>query len=391
MLILILLGGVSYASAQVSFGGLLDAEIRKGEADSSPYVNQTPNGKWNIYTPYIRIFANGVISDHWFVSAALQADYYEGDELSPVFFSVINANWFPFDEGDFQVTIGRFVTPYGAYEDRILSSENPFVHLPLTHASGLAINKKLGVLPSGVSYDEITGMTMVYQRMYSQGIRISNTVGESKWFNYKLAATLSSASSNFEIGEHDYPAATGRIRFNPATWSSIGLSFSIGPFMVHDRVNTALSDSDLASYRQTLLGTDLKFSYHYYTLLLDLNWSRWSAPYVTPDGLVLDDELQAEATHFSAEGIIDFPFMVGGYAAVRYEALLAGDLVDMIPGGYSSNQERSFWTYDRHRLEVATGYKLSRNIIVKLSYLHSTDSGPDLQDDVIALQSSITF
>lgn len=57
----ILLSGIIFiplnvSHAQIQLGGLADFEIRKGGSESSMYVNQTPNGKWAVYTPAVRLF-----------------------------------------------------------------------------------------------------------------------------------------------------------------------------------------------------------------------------------------------------------------------------------------------------------------------------------------------
>jgi hypothetical protein len=318
----------------------------------------------------------------------LQADYYDGRHLSPAFFSVINANWLPAEDSDFLVTIGRFVTPYGTYAERLLSSENPFIHLPLSHASGLPVSKIRGILPVDSGYDASGAMTMVYQRMYTQGIRLSNQVGQTDWLRYMLAATLAPASSHFEVGEHPTPAITGRVMLQPAIWGRVGFSFSYGSFMKRDVVNLSISDSRLSSYTQMLLGVDMRFSYLYYSFLIEYNRSRWKAPYINSLGVVVDEELWADIDHLSAETTLRFPFWPGSYAALRYELLLSGNLTSQ-SGGYAAAQEA--WTYNRERIETVLGYKLNRNVLLKLSYLHSMDSGPDLDDDVFALQLSLGF
>lgn len=389
LVIMILSVCVMPLKAQVQIGGLADFEIRKGGNDSSPYVNQTPNENWSIYTPYLRLFINGNISENWFVSAALQADYYEGNHLSPIFFSVMNMNWLPFEDSDFTVTAGRFVTPYGAYSKRVLSSENPFVHLPLTHASGLPISKTHGTLYSDVDYgDDVKGLTMIYQRMYTQGIMVQDKVGDNQWLQYQLAATLAPASSYFEYGEHPYPAFTGRVKLQPVVWGSLGFSLSSGPFMKRDEANVSVSDEKLRNYIQTLFGTDLQLSYHYFTFLAAYNWSKWEAPYFdsesTPRTYLWTDEVEVQ--HLSTELMTDFPFLPGAYAAIRLERLISGDLKND-----SGVYEVQSWTYDRDRIEFTTGIKIQRNVILKASYLYATDNGPGLDDDVITLQLSAGF
>jgi hypothetical protein len=374
--------------AQIQLGGLADFELRKGGSDSSPYVNQTPNNKWTIYTPYIRLFANANISENWYVSSVLQSDYYYGTELNAPFFSVINVNWMPVEDSDFTVTIGRFLTPYGAYSEQILSSDNPFVHLPLTHSSGLPVSPQLGLLSAGVDYDEeLPRLTMIYQRMYSQGISIGNTVGESEWLRYDLAATLAPVSAYFETSQYNTPSFTGRLAVHPKVWGRLGFSFSSGPFMFPESVEASLPDADPTSFRQTSFGTDFQVSYHYYTFLIEYNWSRWEAPYIDETGTVTSENMNASVNHISGEAVFNFPFFVGGYAGIRYEQIISGDL-STGSGPYSSGET---WTYDRERLEFLLGYKLHRDITLKTSYLYSTDSGPDLDDDVFAMQLSVAF
>lgn len=382
--------GTQPVIAQVQIGGLADFEIRKGGSDSSPYVNQTPDEHWSLYTPYLRLFINGNISEKWFISSALQADYYHGKHLSAPFFSVMNINYMPIDASNFTVSAGRFVTPYGYYSNRVLSSDNPFVHLPLSHASGLPISKTYGTLYDNVEYGEdVQGLTMIYQRMYTQGIMVKNSVGESEWLQYQLAATMASASSHFEFGEHTVPAFTGRIVLKPEVWGAIGFSFSTGPFMKRDAPNFNISDEKLESYSQTLLGADIELSYHYLTFVASYNWSKWNAPYLdslnTPPSILWDDEVQVQ--HLSSELVTDFPFFPGAFAAVRIEWLLSGDLKSLSRPGYYAEA----WTYDRNRIELTGGYKLDRNIILKASYLYSTNSGTELDDDVFVLQLSAGF
>lgn len=375
---------------QITFGGLADFELRKAGSDSSPYVNQTPSENWSVYSPYLRLFVNGDISEKWFISAALQADHYEGTHLSKLFFSVMNINYLLKENSNFMITAGRFVTPYGPYSTRILSSDNAFVHLPLSHASGLPISKRYGTLYSDVDYgSDVTGLTMIYQRMYTQGIMVQNRVGDAEWLQYQLAATLSAASSYFEYGEHPLPAVTGRILFKPFIWGSLGFSFSYGPFMERDEVNLSISDDKLQEYNQTLVGADLELSYHYLSFLATYNWSKWEAPYLdslnTPPTLLWNDEVQVH--HLSTELIADFPFLPGAYAGIRIEQLISGDLKSSNRPSYGSDT----WTYDRSRIEFTTGYKLHRNVILKASYLYSTNTGRELNDDVFALQLSAGF
>ena len=403
ILFFIMLKGSS-ASAQINIVALTDFEIRKAGENSSPYINQTPGDNLSAYTPNIRLFMSAGLSDQWFVNSALQADHYEGEKLSTPFFSLMNINWSPDINSDLVVTLGRFVTPYGSYSTRFLSSENPFVHLPLSIASGLPLSKSLGFLSGAKESPERIekvygkdekGLTMIYQRMYSQGLKAAYSFGESDWLSFDIAYTLAPASSNLDYGQQDSPALTGRVVLKPAIWAEVGVSYSSGTFLMEDPANDTLLIYDLSSYNQDLYGADLSLNYRYYKLNLAYNYSHWKAPYYDQQTSTADTRKTGTASvdHLSAELIIDFPFLVGGYFATRYEKMLSGDIevYRRDNSGQKVDQNSTTWTYDRERIEFVAGYKLHQNIIFKASYLYSDDTGPQLDDDVFTLQLSVLF
>lgn len=395
---------VKSGNAQISISGLTDFEIRISGDDSSPYINQTPGDGFSLYTPNIRLFLSANISENWFVNSVLQADHYEGKELSSPFFSVMNINWSPGFDSDFVATAGRFVTPYGSYSTRFLSIENPFVHLPMSHSVGLPVSNRFGHLqnwnddPSIVQDlygDEERGLSMIYSRMYSQGVKVSHDLGESKWLSFDIAATLAPTSSHFDYGEFDSPAWIGRIVFKPAIWAQLGASYSKGSFILEDEANDSLLVYDLSGYPQSLMGADLTLNYRYYTLNLEWNQGFFKAPFYDPETSNSDARRTGKATadHFSGELIYDLPFVVGSHVAFRYEQMLEGEIEIYRRDDNNNKVDETItpWTYDRQRIEFAAGYKLQRNVLLKASYLLSEDDGPDLDDDVFTIQLSVLF
>ena len=159
--------------------------------------------------------------------------------------------------------------------------------------------------------------------------------------------------------------------------------------MKRDDANISLTDDQLKKYTQTLFGADLQLSYHYFTFVASYNWSNWEAPYfdpqTSPREYLWDDEVNAQ--HLSAELVTDFAFLPGAYAGIRLERLITGDLTSSADFAYWTRS----WSYDRDRIEFTTGIKLQRNVILKASYLYATDDGPDLDDNVFAIQLSAGF
>lgn len=403
-ILLISLMIIKPGNAQINISGLTDFEIKISGDDSAPYVNQTPASGFSLYTPTIRLFLSANISDKWFVNSVLHADHYKGKELSSPFFSLMNINWSPHFNSDFVATAGRFVTPYGAYSTKFLSSENPFVHLPMSHSVGLPVSNRFGHLrnwnndPSvfqDLYGDEEKGLSMIYSRMYSQGLKLSHALGESQWLSFDIAATLAPTSSHFDYGEFDSPAWVGRLVFKPAIWAQLGASYSKGSFILDDEANDSLLVYDLSGYPQSLMGADLTLNYRYYTLNVEWNQAFFKAPFYDPETSTSDARRTGIATadHFAGEFIYDLPFVVGGYVALRYEKMLEGEIEIYKRDNNNDKVDETTtpWTFDRQRIEFATGYKLQRNVLLKASYLLSEDDGPDLDDDVITIQLSVLF
>ncbi|MEX2368628.1 MAG: hypothetical protein WD510_03890, partial [Balneolaceae bacterium] len=346
-----------------------------------PTINQTPNDKWLVYVPSIRLFVNAPISDEWVVSGALQTDYYAGYR-SDLFFSSFNINWMPSERLKF--TAGRFATPFGRYDELLLSSENPFVHMPLSHVWNMPVDRKRGYVFSATSYDGVPGQSMVYRRLYSQGLMMSGTT-EEETLQYQLSAALTSVSSYTDIGEQNRPALIGRLVWRPVIWNKIGFSLANGPYMVDDPINDILSDEKRAGYLQTIVTAYTEFSYRYYQLLFQYTFNRWDSPWIDPEGELVEDDIANDVAHYMGQFKMRFPFWVGGYGAVRFEKYLPKEITLRSVG--ITGQP----TPDKHRFEFVLGYQVHRNIVLKASYLLSRNEREELKDDVFAVQISAGF
>ncbi|TNE73225.1 hypothetical protein EP331_05005 [bacterium] len=385
---------------QIEWGGLIDLELKDGGKRSAAWVNQTPGDKPTIYTPNIRLFASSQLNEQWFVEGAIQADYYEGNHLSPLFISLFNVSYQPFLEQSFFVTAGRFVTPFGSYSERMLSSENPFVHLPVSHSWNQSVDKQVGFkIWTNGSSGTYAGQNLVYQRMYAQGLMLSGSFGKNAWLDYQLAATLASPSSHFDYGMHDVPALISRIVVKPWIGLKLGGSIGYGNFMKPIDNYTLPSDKSLSDYKQTIFGADVMFDYAYLTLRAEFIKNTWDAPLFIKYNDVWPwyDDVQVSNLSYSAEAIYRLPFFVGSYLGIRFEQLQNEDvridpnstytglnLTNIPPASAVSGPDVTRW-------EFVYGYRLTRTIRMKASYLMVQNSGTDWDDDVMTVQLSVGF
>lgn len=396
----ILIGKPEQSKAQnLQVGGLLDLELKKGGPDSSPVHNQTPDSTWSIYAPNVRLFFTSSISERWMASASLQSDHlYTGTKLSQPFFSALNLNWLAWPEHNLNFTIGRFITPFGLYKDRLLSSANPFVHYPLTMSKYLSVDKRQGFFSGSGSYSGALGMPIIWQRLYSQGLMMSGGSLSDDGYQFDLAATLVSASSYTQYGEHARPSIIGSFSLNPVIWLELGGSFNYGPYFNPSYPNRNISADKLQTYDQIAFSGRAEVSYHYFIFSGEYTWNRWEAPWISSGGEVHFGEVHANVHHYLLELQYRLPSLVGFHTAFRFERLLDNGasnegfiLRDDSGDPIADHGVPSKWMENITRTELVAGYDINRQMELKASYLLSRNSGDELKDNVFTIQLSAGF
>lgn len=379
---------------QVTWGGLIDFEIRKGGERSRALLNQTPNPNWSFFTPNLRLFASVDISDSWWANATLQSDYYGQETMHTPFFSMFSINYQPFDFTDLTFTAGRFITPFGYNQNYVLSSENPFTNLTLESAWNLRVDKKMGYFLTGSpDYSANPGMAPVYQRRYTQGISANGTIGKARFVEYNLALTTAPASGFLEYGQGASPSFIGRMVLQPVIWAKIGTSFSHGSYMMRDNSkNSELSDKDLNSFKQTIYAFDVSLSYSYFEITGQWLYNNWGAPILgttfQTDNPPPHVKVDLDLTHWVVESKVQLPFWVGSYVAARYENMAFGDKPQYV---VEQGQSAGPWINETNRYEFVFGYKLTKTIVAKVSWQDGSNEGTDRDDYVFSAQLSVGF
>lgn len=365
------------AFSQVIVGGLMDLEFRMAGSDSKPYINQTPSTKPTIYFPNARLFVDAPISNEWSFLAVLQSDYYGSKSPHPLFISLAQVTWMPF-ESDFALHAGRIILPVGITSERFLSSENPLRHLPMNHEWGMRVDKKWGLIKGPRDYAVAPGLTFIYNRMYMHGIAAQGSVSDA--VNYHIALATSAPSGFNEAGEYSVPAVMGRIAYQPLVWMRLGGSFGHGAYMRKDPLNDpVLSDADRQSLTQTLIGADITLDYRYARISYEFLQSDWKMVEidrtVTPN--TASNTWTYPAQSHMVEGKVDAPFQPGLYAAFRYDRI--------------SVRNYAYALGTLQRLEFGLGKKLNQSVTAKATYTKGWNEGPDLMDDVFGVQLSVGF
>ncbi len=380
------------AAQEISWGGLVDLEIRKAGDNANILVNQTPNKNWSMFIPNARLFGTVEFSDKIWFDVALQSDHYGQRRMHDVFFSLINLNIQPIKNSDFTIQVGRMIIPFGYNHKKFLSSDNPFANLPLASSRNLRVDNTFGYVPAGpLNYNAVAGQSIIFQRRYTQGISFQGTYGDDQLVDYNIALTNSPASGYSEVGQGSV-SLIGRVVLKPVIWAKVGASFSYGAYLNRENtINEVIPDDQFNQFKQTAYAVDVNLNYSYFEFSAQYLRNEWTAPYIFI--LLPQNEINYEPieglgnTHWLAETKINLPFWVGAYIAARYEQLNFDNVLLPI---VNINEERP-WSPATERVELVVGYKITRDIIAKMSYQDAAQNQLFKNDYVFTSQLSVRF
>lgn len=389
--IIVLLGlglgaaGTTPGQAQMVMGGLADVELRHASPGSGPKANQTPREGTHIFTPSLRLFFEHTSTSGLTMTGVLQADYYATQTLQPVFVSLLSARWRPWSDRNFDILAGRLVTPVGAHSERFLSSETPFRHSPLSHERFNPVDAITGY-SFGKIGNAYPGATLVYNRMYTNGIGITGQIGDVNALTYTVLATAAAPSGAADISDYGISGAMGRLTWDPAIFLRLGISGGWGPYMKPSAENDMLSRRQRSNYRQVLAGADAEISYMYAILRLEYIWTRYQAPQLqradpiwsgtrstNGNWVYVENDVEAVFHYLASEVILRQPAFPGLKVVARTELLVENSVRGLeLPQNANVNfmpSVLSRHTTDNRYFSFEGGltYDLSRDVTVKLT------------------------
>lgn len=286
---------------------------------------------------------------------------------------------------------GLIDVPFGNLGDRRFPKTNPFVSLPLgrEHLTSLR-SSDYGLWMSDARYTTAgDGVPVIDGALYDAGVKVFGTAG---MFDYAVAVingSLSATGSYAEGGFNDNGGlgVSGRVAVTTPAGFTAGLSAGAGQFMSEDAVSYyggyATGGLDPADHPQAIAGLDLEYAYGHFTLYAEGFFNRWEFSDVY--GVDLD--------------------ALGGSAEVRYvpaaryslAARVGGIAFNHLPGegdpSYSGTIPGQSWDHDVLRIEGAFGYRITREVLLKVVYQHVTTFGlpSDPDDDSAVLQIVASF
>ena len=192
----------------------------------------------------------------------------------------------PWDDGRFNLQIGRFATVVGNWMERHLSWDNPFVNAPLAYENLTGIWDSAGA----DSMDTLLGWAhvRVARREFRRRRRRGQTSAQSRSSGARAMPAVVSVSrtdredricrgieerlalfparivgSSVTIG-FEHPTFSGRLGFRPNHAWNLGVSASTGSYLRAEAEPPLAAGHSLGDYRQIVFGQDISFAWRHW-------------------------------------------------------------------------------------------------------------------------------
>jgi len=337
------------------------------------HLSQPPPGllftdRDNLLNPRLSLFLDAQLGEHVYVFAQSRLDrgFDPSDDSARLRLDEYAIRLTPGGPGlNFQ--IGKFATVVGNWIQRHGSWDNPFITAPLPYDNlvGLwdvaAADSTATVLrwahlappaPAAGEYaDKTRRLPVIWGPAYETGAAVSGAVGRIDYAVEVKNAALSARPQRWAATRDDWrePAFSGRIGCRPDEAWNLGFSASTGSYLRPEVAPALPPGRRLNDYRQTVLGEDLAYAWHYWQLWAEIYQARFAVPRVG-NAATLAYYLEAK-----------YKFTPQFFGAVRWNQQLFDSLPDAT--GKSVRWGREIW-----RLDLAPTYRFTPHTQLKFQY-----------------------
>jgi len=309
----------------------------------------------------LKLFARSWITDRIGVFTELLLDVDADPRLNGAYVVVNEIGDLPW----LNARLGLAPSPIGGFGLRsTYFNLNPLIGIPLVwqYRTNLSNSGTSTVASLLARQDEPgTGSPMLYDSCWMIQWEILGEVGA---FEYSVALTPGALSNPIRARQVDGSMWLARVGHAPLPGLRLGVSAAHGPWL----------SAPSPSFDQGLLGVDAEFGAGPWLFFGELHSFRWESPLIAED-------LDAVGGFVEAR----FDFLPGWYAAGRLGGLWFGDVVTNAATG-----ARAPWDQDTARTELALGYRVSRQALLKLDWQRTTTAS-DFEQNLFSVQLTTAF
>ncbi len=238
----------------------------------------------DLFTPRLSVFVDAKIGPHLYFFAQTRVD----TGFDP---SDLGTEWrldeyalriTPWDDGRFNLQLGRFPTVIGGWIQRHLSWDNPFINAPLPYENvSLVSDRELPFTGQSFrrvpAFDKYEFLPVVWGPAYTIGASVAGQVGIFEYAAAVKNAAVSSRPEAWEEFDFHYPTYELRLGARPNQAWNFGLSGAAGPYLLPD-AHPMPAQSDRGDFYQYVLSQDVSYARGHFQIWAEAFVSRFEVP-----------------------------------------------------------------------------------------------------------------
>jgi len=286
----------------------------------------------------------------------------------------------PWEDGRFNVQVGKFATVVGNWASRDDSWQNPFVTAPLPYENLTGVWDG-SAAPFGAVLNAWTGsekefrIPIIWEGVYTTGVSAFGSVGKFDYAAEFKNASISSRPESWSATDVGFsrPTVAGRLGYRPTEEWNVGVSSSVGTYLLPEAAATIAPGSSLSDYREILIAQDLSYAWHHLQIWAECFETRFEVPTVG----------NADTLAYYIEG--KYKFTPEFSAALRWNQ----QFFNTVPSGFGGN---TAWGSNIDRIDAAGTYRFSDHLQAKLQYSYLVQDDPvSLHQNFVAAQLTLRF
>jgi hypothetical protein len=337
----------------------------------------------NLFNPRLSLFLDAQAGSqiYFFAQSRVDRGFDPSTHGAQVRLDEYALRFTPWDDGRFNLQLGKFATVVGNFVQRHLSWENPFVNAPLVYENITPISDKqapvspVDFVPGFEPRDKYEFNPVIWGPSYASGVSISGRLGKFDYAAEMKNSALSSRPESWSVTEvgFNHPTFSGRIGFRPNEAWSFGVSASDGAYLRPEAEETLPRGSDISDYRELLVGQDISFAWHHLQLWAEFYEARFQVPRV------------GDADTFAYYLEAKYKFTPQLFGALRWNQQLFGDVTNGAGG-------ETRWSQDLGRIDAAVAYRFTPHMQLKIQYsFQRQTTGQEDDNHLVAAQFTIRF
>ncbi|MBA3963256.1 MAG: hypothetical protein H0X40_15335 [Chthoniobacterales bacterium] len=356
--------------------GLLDLEYYHFPQPSPGLIRSSGH---DLFTPRLSLFLDAHLGAniYFFAQSRFDTGFEPTDRGSQARLDEFAFRVTPWNDGRFNLQVGKFSTVIGNWVERHLSWDNPFINAPLPYETATLVSdielpltsQSFRAVPG---FDKYEFLPIIWGPVYTPGFSVSGRLGIFEYAAEVKNAPVASRPETWNDYDFSDPAVDLRIGLQPNVAWRFGLSAAEGPYL-RANARPLEDEGSLGDYREYLLGQDVSYARGHWQFWAEAFEARFQVPRLG-DADVFAYYLEAK-----------YKFSPQLFGALRWNQ-------EMFDSGTDEEGRTVAKAHDIWRVEAAVAYRFTAHTQLKLQYsLANGDFVSENLGSTFALQFTLRF